>query len=138
MKAITIVPVKEEPNHQELFENTFIRVYIAQMAPGQETQMHSHNLDTLYVALQGGKIQTYNHPLDEGCPNIILKKYPLAYKIRLLFAKLVKAPIPLVDGFSFFMPSGSKKVIHKAIASKENVKDMMLLGIEFKNPIVKN
>lgn len=127
------VPVKKELNHQELYDSPYIRVYMVTLKAGQETQYHSHHEDTIYVVIKGGKIQTINHPLDEGCPNVLLKQYGLIYKIRLLFAKLRKKPLFLVDGLTFFMPSRTKTVVHKAIASIENTHEMILLGIEIKS-----
>lgn len=134
-EEIVIVPVKEEPNHHELYDDPNIRVYLARLAPGQSTKTHSHNQDTLYVAVHGGEIETFNHPLDEGCANKLLKSYPMKYKLQLLLAKLRKKPMTLKDGFSFFMASGTKKVIHRAVASKNNKQDMLLLGIEIKKVI---
>jgi hypothetical protein len=91
----------------------------------------SHHLDTLYIVIKGGKIQTIHHPADEGCPNVLLKKYGIAYRLQLLWAKIRKKPLPLVDGFAFYMPSATKTVVHKAIASSDNQEAMVLLGIEF-------
>lgn len=127
-----VIPVKRESNHREIYDSTHIRVYIATLAPGQETEYHSHDVDTIYIAISGGKIQTIKHPLDQGCPTILLKQYSLFYKVRLLIEKVRNKPITLVDGFTFFMPSSRKEVVHKAIASKENGKEMTLLGIEIK------
>lgn len=130
---LEIVPVKEEPNHQQLFENSYIRIYMAKLKPGEETKYHSHHEDTIYIAVAGGKIQTVKHTLDEGCPNVLLKKYSIMYKLKLVFDTLRRKPVELRDGFSFFMPSASKKTVHKARASADNKKDMMLLGIEIKS-----
>lgn len=132
LRSAEIIPVKRELNHHEIYESLYTRIYVATLEPGQETQFHSHNVDTLYIAIKGGKIQTLRHPLDEGCPNIVVKKYSLIYKIQLLLEKIRKKPLTLVDGFIFFMPSGRKKVVHKAIASIDNNQAMVLLGIEIK------
>lgn len=130
--ALEFVPVKNEPNHQQIYENPYVRIYVAQLKPGQETQYHSHHEDTIYLVVKGGEIQTVNHRLDEGCPNVLLKHYPLGYKLKLIWDRIRKRPVDLIDGFIFFMPSASKKVVHKAIASSRNEQDMILLGIELK------
>ena len=49
------VEVADEPNHEELFENEQVRVYVAVIRPGRETAYHRHEKDTLYVVLEGGK-----------------------------------------------------------------------------------
>lgn len=130
---INILPVKIEPNHIEIFEDSNIRVYKATLNPGQETLYHSHTVDTLYTVIKGGRIKTINHSLNEGCPTRVVSKQKISYKIKLLLEKTLNKPLTLIEGFSFFMPSSKKAVYHKAIASKSNKESMVLISIEFKN-----
>ena len=129
-----VVPVEKEPIHQELYNSPYVRLYKVTLRPGEETAYHSHCEDTLYVVLKGGRIQTVQNPLDEGCSSRLLKRYGLLYNMGLFFGQRRKKPVFLVDGFTFFMPSKTKKVVHKAIASTDNTHDMVLLGIEIKSP----
>lgn len=127
-----ITPVEKEPNHLQVYESEYVRIYMATLKPGQETLYHSHHEDTLYKVIKGGKISTITHRLDQKCPNRLLNQYTLKYKLHLIIGRIKKKAVYLEDGFSFYMPSGSKKVVHKACASIENKEDMQLLGIELK------
>ncbi len=41
-----------------LFENDLVRVWDLQLAPGEETPLHRHSTDFLYVVIGDGELQT--------------------------------------------------------------------------------
>jgi quercetin dioxygenase-like cupin family protein len=52
------VPVGEEPRHQIKFENKYVRVIDAVIAPGDTTLFHTHSRDNVPVCITGGKLRT--------------------------------------------------------------------------------
>jgi hypothetical protein len=48
------VPVDREPNHHVVFQNTWVRVIDAAIAPGETTLYHTHAADNVPVCLAGG------------------------------------------------------------------------------------
>lgn len=52
------VPVGEEPRHRVVFENKYVRVIDAAVAPGDTTLFHTHSVDNVPVAISGGRLRT--------------------------------------------------------------------------------
>ena len=52
------VPVGEEPRHHIKFENKYVRVIDAVIAPGDTTLFHTHSRDNVPVCINGGKLRT--------------------------------------------------------------------------------
>jgi len=52
------VPVGEEPRHHIKFENKYVRVIDAVIAPGDTTLFHTHSRDNVPICINGGKLRT--------------------------------------------------------------------------------
>lgn len=48
------VPVREEPHHHLVFENSYVRAYYVDVAPHESTLQHRHDLPYFAVLLSGG------------------------------------------------------------------------------------
>src|SRR5688500_16270276 len=55
--AQTVVPVKDEPMHHNVFENSFIRVLDVRVRPGDTSQFHKHETPSVFIVL---------HPVKTG------------------------------------------------------------------------
>jgi quercetin dioxygenase-like cupin family protein len=56
--AQSSVPVGEEPRHHIKFENKYVRVIDAVIAPGDTTLFHTHSSDNIPICINGGKLRT--------------------------------------------------------------------------------
>jgi hypothetical protein len=124
------VEVTDEPMHKEIFRNENFRIYVALIPPGEPTLYHRHSEDTLYIVFDGGLIKNENY---KGCNNYSIV-FPKTFgKFKLIKMGVQKAFFGFVDFFDgsfFLMPNKTNPVIHKATASKKNLKNMQLMGIE--------
>lgn len=48
--------VRDEPRHHHVFENEFIRILDARIAPGDTTQYHLHNTPSVFITLTNSKV----------------------------------------------------------------------------------
>lgn len=62
VSAQTVVPVKDEPRHHNVFENAYIRVLDVRINPGDTSQMHKHATPSVFVVL---------HPVKTGSQVIV-------------------------------------------------------------------
>jgi quercetin dioxygenase-like cupin family protein len=53
-----VVPVGEEPRHHVVFENKYVRVIDAAIAPGDTTLFHTHSVNNVPVVIAGGNLRT--------------------------------------------------------------------------------
>jgi quercetin dioxygenase-like cupin family protein len=53
-----VVPVGEEPRHHVVFENKYVRVIDAVIAPGDTTLFHTHNINNVPIVISGGSLRT--------------------------------------------------------------------------------
>jgi quercetin dioxygenase-like cupin family protein len=51
------VPVEQEPHHQWIFENQYVRVLDVVLAPGESTLFHAHSHDSIAVRLTDAAVQ---------------------------------------------------------------------------------
>ncbi len=49
------VPVEQEPHHRIIFKNRNVRIYDAQIPPGDSTLFHTHSFDSVSVIAGGGQ-----------------------------------------------------------------------------------
>lgn len=129
-RKIGYVEVDEEPLHQEIFRNREFRVYRAVLKPGVATDYHRHSKNTVYAALQGGRITTEKMKGTPACPTVLSKSLSLSKRLKLIVQKIFQNSIEIENGFVFYMPSRDFPVIHRAVASVSNSRNMELLGIE--------
>lgn len=54
--AEPVIPVYEEPRHQLAYENAHVRILNVNLPPGYVSLYHQHQLDMLYVTLNGSKV----------------------------------------------------------------------------------
>ena len=54
------VEVNDEPYHQQVAGNEWLRVYVALLPPGETTWIHRHTRDTLYVCLRSAELLNEN------------------------------------------------------------------------------
>ena len=128
------VEVADEPDHQEMFSNEHIRVYIAVIPPGRETLYHRHDKDTLYVVLQGGKNYSTALPGSKGVNYVFPKSISLTRKIRWLLTRTVFGWTYLPKSIYLLMRNDANPIVHKVRGSKDNPSDMKMMGIEFLRP----
>jgi hypothetical protein len=128
------VEVAQEPNHKAMFENGQIRVYVAVIPPGRETDYHRHDKDTLYVVLQGGKNTSRTLPGSKSTKYVFPKSVGLMRKIKWVLTRLIYGWVDLPESIYFLMHNEGNPVIHKVRASEDNPRDMRLMGIEFLDP----
>jgi len=128
------VEVADEPDHQEMFSNEHIRVYIAVIRPGRETLYHRHDKDTLYVVLQGGKNYSTALPGSKGVNYVFPKSISLTRKIRWLFTRTVYGWTYLPKSIYLLMHNDGNPIVHKVCGSEDNPSDMRMMGIEFLRP----
>jgi len=53
-----VVPVGEEPRHHVVFQNKYVRVIDAAIAPGDTTLFHTHSVNNVPVVIAGGNLRT--------------------------------------------------------------------------------
>lgn len=128
------VEVADEPNHEELFKNEQIRVYIAVIRPGRETAYHRHDKDTLYVVLEGGKNTSNTLPGTKSTKYVFPKSIGLTRKIKWGLTRLICGWTYLPRSIYLLMHNDGNPVIHKVRGSEDNPSDMRLMGIEFLDP----
>jgi hypothetical protein len=128
------VEVADEPNHEELFENEQVRVYVAVIRPGRETAYHRHEKDTLYVVLEGGKNYSTTLPGTKNVNYVFPKSISLTQKVKWLFTRSIFGWTDLPKSIYLLMHNDGNPVIHKVRGSEDNSSDMRLMGIEFLNP----
>jgi hypothetical protein len=132
------VEVADEPNHEEVFKNEQIRVYVAVIHPGQETSYHRHDRNTLYLVLEGGKNYSTTLPDSNSSKYVFPKSISLKRKIKWGLTRLIYGWTYLPKSIYFFMYNSGNPVIHKVRASEDNQCALELMGIEFLNPVGHN
>ena len=128
------VEVAAEPNHEEIFRNERIRVYIAVIRSGEETLYHRHDKDTLYVVLEGGKNYSTTLPGTRSVKYVLPKSISLKQKVEWLLTRSIYGWTNLPRSAYVLMHNDGNPVIHKVRGSEDNPSDMRLMGIEFLNP----
>lgn len=132
-EVIDHVEVNNEPIHKELFKNQYTRLYLATLQPGERTLYHRHSEDTVYIVIQGGSIGTQDTGNLKRYPIDFPKTFRIFSKIRFWIRNLLTGSISMPNGFFFCMLHKKQPVIHRAIASNNNIKDIILMGIEIIN-----
>ena len=54
--AQTVIPVKDEPRHHNVFENSFIRVLDVRIKPGDTSLFHKHAIPSVFIVLHPAKM----------------------------------------------------------------------------------
>ncbi len=126
------VEVKDEPDHKEVYKNQQIRIYIAAIRPGHRTLYHRHTEDTVYIVMQGGVIGTQSAGDSRRYPIDFPKSFSFFTKVRWGIRNLLIGSVKMPKGFFFCMMHQKQPVIHRASASKDNLEDMIMMGIEIK------
>ena len=129
---IEYVEVNDEPKHKEVYSNKYVRIYQAILKPGETTQFHRHQLDTMYLVISGGSIRTENSSKFKRYPIHFPKPIGIIQMVKMLWGKWILGSIYMPDGFVFFLTHKKNPCIHRAIASDTNRKDMVLMGFEMK------
>ena len=128
------VEVAAEPNHEEIFRNGQIRVYMAVIRPGEDTLYHRHDKDTLYVVLEGGKNYSTTLPGTRNVKYVLPKSISLLQKVKWLFTRSIYGWTDLPKSVYLLMHNEGNPVIHKVRGAEDNPSDMRMMGIEFLNP----
>ena len=53
-----VVPLGDEPRHHVVFQNKYVRVIDAAIAPGDTTLFHTHSVNNVPVVIAGGDLRT--------------------------------------------------------------------------------
>ena len=130
MNEVKLVEVNDEPNHQEVFQNQFIRIYKINLEPGRDTLYHRHSKDTLYIVLEGGLMFTYVIGKQTLSSVSFPKSFGLLQKIRFLLNNYFFRTAKLDTSLFLFQHHRDYPVVHKVIASAKNVNNIQLIGIE--------
>lgn len=112
---IKFVEVSEEPIHVELFQNEYIRLYLASILPGKGTLYHRHSRDTIYIVLEGGSIKTQILGHQKLSTFSFPKSFSLMSKLKLGIDSLIFGSMKLSKAFFFIMFHKDTPVVHKAI-----------------------
>ena len=129
-RKIQYVEVQEEPDHKEFFRNPFVRAYRATIRTGHETLYHRHCENTVYIVLQGGCVGTETVEPKGIYPIVFMKSFRLFTKIQWGLRNLFLKDVNMPNGFTFLLLHNRCPVIHKAVASKNNLMDIEMMGIE--------
>ncbi len=49
--AQTVLPVRDEPRHHNVFQNNFVRILDVRIPPGDTTQFHKHETPSVFIVL---------------------------------------------------------------------------------------
>lgn len=128
------VEVAAEPNHEEIFRNEQIRVYMAVIRSGEDTLYHRHDKDTLYVVLEGGKNYSTTLPGTRSVKYVLPKSISLPQKVKWLVTRSIYGWTYLPKSVYVLMHNEGNPVIHKVRGAEDNPSDMRMMGIEFLNP----
>jgi len=129
-EVINYVEVNKEPIHKELFKNQYVRLYLATIRPGERTLYHRHSEDTVYIVVQGGSIGNQIVGNSKRYPMDFPKSFGIFGKIRLGASNLLLGSVRMPKGFFFCMLHKKQPVIHRATASNDNLRDIIMMGIE--------
>jgi len=129
-KTTKYVEVKDEPRHIEIFQNSFIRMYSAIIPPGEETLYHRHSTDTIYIVIQGGAIGTQYVGKTRMNTMLLPGAFGFLTKIKWGIQNLLFGFVKMPSGFFFEMKHKESPSIHRAVASKKNKQELIMLGIE--------
>jgi len=124
------VEVNDEPLHVELFRNKYIRLYNASLSPGAATMFHRHCEDTIYIVHEGGVISTEIFPGSEKSPASFPKSFGLFQKALMGIRLVTTGSIRLPKSLFFSILSKDQPIVHRAVASAKNTKNMELMGVE--------
>ena len=128
------VEVAVEPDHEEIFKNELIRVYVAVIRPGEETLYHRHHKDTLYVVLEGGKNYSTTLPGTKSVKYVLPRSISPLQKVKWLLTRSIYGWTDLPKSIYVLMHNEGNPVIHKVRGAEDNPSDMRMMGIEFLNP----
>lgn len=84
--AETVVPVDQEPHHHIVFQNKYVRIFDAIVPPGDQTLLHKHTFDNVFVVASGGKgtVEVPGKPLKHIAPVVGVAGYskaPLTHRV---------------------------------------------------------
>ncbi|MBN2006685.1 MAG: hypothetical protein JXA21_25250 [Anaerolineae bacterium] len=127
------VEVADEPLHKEVYADRYFRAYCATLSPGQATGYHRHSEDTLYVVIKGGIMRTIGFKGAGRSSMVFPRSFPLYRQLWLALQNGVTGSAYLPDGLSFFMPTGNRSIVHRAVASPRNRGEVCLMGIEIRH-----
>jgi hypothetical protein len=122
--------VADDPLHKEVYADRYFRAYMAILSPGQATHYHRHSEDTVYIAINGGRIENKNFKGYKRSPMGFPRAFPFLRKLWFALQGVFTGSVYLPDGFFFFMPTQKYPSIHKAAASSHNRDVVRLMGIE--------
>jgi len=128
------VEVTTEPDHEEIFKNEQICVYIAVIRSGKETLYHRHDKDTLYVVLEGGKNYSTTLPGTKTGKYVFPKSIGLVQKVKWLLTRSIYGWTYLPKSIYLLMHNERNPIIHKVRGAEDNPTDIRMMGIEFLNP----
>lgn len=60
MNTATNHPINKKIGSQKLFENDKVTVWNFELAPGEETEVHTHERSYMWYAIQGAPLQIYD------------------------------------------------------------------------------
>ena len=106
--GVDYVGVRNEPQHRHEFENDQVRIYDVLLPPGYITLYHAHTQDTIYVAVQGAKVEIKS----------LLGSIP------------VPTDRPIPSGIVFWNGHSTEPVIHQVTNTDTHA--ARLVGVELK------
>jgi mannose-6-phosphate isomerase-like protein (cupin superfamily) len=130
LRAIDWVEVNDEPNHVELFRNDAVRVYEARIDPGTATLYHHHSLDTIYVIMAGGRFRS-DEPAHQKSSTKLGRSVSLPMKLAWGVRRaLTGGTLQLPAGTFLMQYHRAHPLIHRVVASSDNVAPIRMLGVE--------
>ncbi|GAC1422406.1 MAG: hypothetical protein NVSMB6_23940 [Burkholderiaceae bacterium] len=83
----SVVAIEQEPFHRVVFENPQVRIYHAQIPPGDTTLFHLHEVDNVVATINSGKgiVESLGKPPVEFAPvagAVSFSKAPYTHRIK--------------------------------------------------------
>lgn len=129
MSAV-VLPVGDEPHHEELFTAAGVRVYRAVLPPGLATWKHRHDRDTRYVVAAGGRLRS-DEPGRQRPGTRVGHSTPAPRKLAWLLSRsLGRGWISASTGTVLVQPHESRPLVHRVCAHPENRESLVLVGVE--------
>lgn len=125
------VPVAREPVHVELFDNPWVRVYEACIAPGHTTLDHLHDHDTVYVIVTGGTFRSVNS-WRQRTVTVPGRSTGRLRTLGWLLRRFVTGWLRMPEGTLLWQPHASHPLVHRVTASWQNTEPVRMLGIELR------
>lgn len=125
------VPVADEPDHVQLFDEALCRIYEVRLNPGHTTRAHLHFQDTLYVVVSGGRFRSHNlyatsSPTRPGASTGALRT------LGWLARRLVIGWLTMPPGTVLWQPHRSHPVIHRVRVARAARCPLRMVGIELR------